>query len=97
MHARDAIEIDRDDLPVDLAGLEKSDGLLRRRDVIISVATDRARGVGRAEHGLDLVLGHAGLNLLEVDIDKDVSVPVDLGAATRNEGNAKHERHQRRP
>jgi hypothetical protein len=44
-----------------------------------------------------LVLCHAGLNLLEVDIDKDVSVPVDLGAATRNEGNAKHERHQRRP
>ena len=48
---------------------------------------------GEPSSRLDLILGHAGLDLVEVDIDEDVAVPVDLGtAASKRRGNEKHGR-----
>jgi hypothetical protein len=41
---------------------------------------------------LDLVLCHAGLNLLKVDVDEDVAMPIDLGgAASRKPHRAERE------
>jgi len=75
--------------------LEERYGLLRGRDVVIGVATDRAGGIGRAEHGLDLVLVHARLDLIEIHIDEDVAMAVDLGAAACKRSGAKQKRDKR--
>ncbi len=91
------VEIDRDDLPVDLFRLEEGHRLGRGGDVIIGVAADRARRVRRTEHGRDLLLRHAGLNLVEVDVDEHMPVPVDLAAATRKQRGAEHQRGKRPP
>ena len=91
-----AIEIDGNDLAIDLAGFEKGDGLLRGRNVIIGLARDRARGIGRTEHGGDLFLVHAGLYGVDVNVDEDMSVPVDLRAAGGKQARAEQKRGERR-
>src|SRR6185312_14157623 len=95
VHRLTWIEINRHDLPVDLVRFEEGHGLLRGRDIVIGVPVDRAGRIGRAEHGLDLILRHAGLNLVEVDVDEHMPMPVDLGAARREQTGAKRQRKKR--
>ena len=92
LHRLAFVEIDRDHLPVDLFRLEEGHRLGRGGDVIIGIATNSARRIRRAEHGSDLLLGHAGLNLVEVDIDEHMPVPVDFAAAPCKQGGPKHQR-----